>query len=347
MRFRRSLYAIVGLGLWISTQATDLQILFIGNSHTYFNDMPEMIDSLAQAGGHDINIAVSGVGGSTLSQHYQYQPTLDSIAARDWDLIVLQEHSLLTIIDHWRDLSFYPNASRLNDLILAQGATTVFFMHQARANAQGEYCVDSYCSADFNDYFEMQAVMATSYRDLADSLSALLIPVGEYWARIHEEYPLLPLWHGDNSHASPEGGYFTACIFYQYLLGVAPLDVPYFGTLTPEQARMYQEYASQALSTTPQNLRPTELSLTSFPNPFNGEVSLKVHAEGVEPLDLTIFNHRGQIVFHEIIAIQNGTNNTLKWTPQSASGQSLPSGLYIAQVKSGAFQANSKILLLK
>lgn len=45
-----------------------MNILFIGNSYTYYNDMPKMLESLARAAGFYAEVASVTKGGYTASQ---------------------------------------------------------------------------------------------------------------------------------------------------------------------------------------------------------------------------------------------------------------------------------------
>lgn len=238
---------ILHLILMIPTisQAIDLSILFIGNSHTYTNGLPSIIANLADAGGHNLYVEQSTVGSSTLSYHSHYQPTLDQIEGGDWDLVVLQEHSLLSVIEHLRENSFYPKVAWFDSLITSLGSQTVLFMHQAREFPEGSYCINEYCSRIFEDYFDMQEEMSAAYYPITSELDAVLVPVGEIWAEALRDDQTLQLWSTDNLHASLDGSYLTACVFYLYLFNESPYGLEYYGNLNQATALMYQQFALQ------------------------------------------------------------------------------------------------------
>ena len=48
-----------------------LRILFIGNSHTYFNDMPFMVSEMAREDGILCEVTMIAHGGWFLEQHVQ------------------------------------------------------------------------------------------------------------------------------------------------------------------------------------------------------------------------------------------------------------------------------------
>ena len=70
-----------------------LNILFIGNSHTYFNDMPLMVKRRAEECGYDCRVAMISHGGWYLVQHVQEPDVRFNILFGGYDYVVLQEMS--------------------------------------------------------------------------------------------------------------------------------------------------------------------------------------------------------------------------------------------------------------
>ena len=52
-------------------------ILFIGNSYTYYNDLPEMVSNIASSFGDSVTYDQSTPGGSSLYAHAQNQTTIN------------------------------------------------------------------------------------------------------------------------------------------------------------------------------------------------------------------------------------------------------------------------------
>lgn len=88
-------FILAALLLPTALRAQQTSVLFIGNSYTYVNDLPNTLRQLALSLGDTVTVASSAPGGYTLFQHSTYQPTLDAIAAQPWDYVVLQEQSQL------------------------------------------------------------------------------------------------------------------------------------------------------------------------------------------------------------------------------------------------------------
>ena len=62
----------------------ELQVLFIGNSHTFLHYMPQMLTELVRAAGRGVQLhAEQGVGdGASLEWHWNHAATQAKIAAR-------------------------------------------------------------------------------------------------------------------------------------------------------------------------------------------------------------------------------------------------------------------------
>ena len=70
-----------------------LRILFIGNSHTYFHDMPAMVSDLAEKEGFSCDVTMIAHGGWFLAQHVKEPDVQFNIKYGKYDYVVLQEHS--------------------------------------------------------------------------------------------------------------------------------------------------------------------------------------------------------------------------------------------------------------
>jgi hypothetical protein len=248
-----------------------LKVLFIGNSYTAANDLPSMVELLADAaGGRKIHTDRHLVGGCTLERHVKEKKAIDKIRAEKWDVVVLQEQSLRPVIDR---RSMHEYARPLDAEIEQRGAKTVFYMTWARQHIpemqegadpaeSPEYARAMYNisgaekSTDYETWCQQQEVglqggLNGSYLDIANELAAEIAPVGIAWKKALAADPPFVLHRPDKSHPNPTGTYLAACVFYSTLLGKSPVGLP--GTiekngkvlidLPDEQARRLQEIA--------------------------------------------------------------------------------------------------------
>ena len=76
------------------TQAQDdASVLFIGNSYTYYNDMPDILSDIAASLGNSVNNVSQTTGGATFSGHVGNTNTFNAINSQIWDYVVLQGQS--------------------------------------------------------------------------------------------------------------------------------------------------------------------------------------------------------------------------------------------------------------
>ena len=68
-------------------------VLFIGNSYTYANNMPQMVSDIALSFGDTLNFESSTPGGATFNVHSTNTNTLNKLSQLPWDYIVLQAQS--------------------------------------------------------------------------------------------------------------------------------------------------------------------------------------------------------------------------------------------------------------
>ena len=98
-----------------SSQAQDTtRVLFLGNSYTYYNDLPQLLTDLAADMGHVVETAANTPGGYTLQGHASNDTSLDLIAEGGWDFVVLQEQSQIpSFPDFQVEADFFPAAEYL------------------------------------------------------------------------------------------------------------------------------------------------------------------------------------------------------------------------------------------
>lgn len=166
-----------------------LRILFIGNSHTYFNDMPEMVAKRFREDGFDCETTMIAHGGWYLKQHVEEPDVRFNILYGHYDYVVLQEHSH----PFGPEEDFFEAANDLNQWVREAGSMPVIYMTWAKKDEESE-----------------QARMTRVHKEVAKSIDALIAPVGEYWWDYKRSWPDLEMYHEDGAHASRAGSDFAA-----------------------------------------------------------------------------------------------------------------------------------------
>jgi hypothetical protein len=240
---RTLLFLLLSSFYFLQAQQTK-KVLFIGNSYTYYNQLPVLIDNLANANGNDIIHDSSTPGGYSLSQHAGNATTLNKIKAQDWDYVVIQAQSQEPSFSPGQVASnTYPSASILNDSILANNPCTepLFFMTWGRKNGDASNCA---AYPPICTYDGMQQRLRESYLEMALVNIASSAPVGVAWKTVRDLYPLIELYNPDESHPSLAGSYLAACVFYASIFRESAVGNTFISTLDSLTAFRLQTIAS-------------------------------------------------------------------------------------------------------
>ena len=216
-----------------------LRVLFVGNSYTFVNDLPNTFAALANAGGRRVHIGMVANGGWTLEQHASSTPTLNQLAPHQWEYVVLQEQSQIPSIPRFRSATMYPAVRSLVKRIRQSQATPLLFQTWAHR--------DGWLEMGLPDAARMQAQLNAGYGEIGRELNVRVIPVGTAWLAAHARYPELQLWQDDGSHPSEQGTYLAACVMYAAISGASPEGLSYHGSVSSDIAGQLQTIAADAV----------------------------------------------------------------------------------------------------
>lgn len=231
----------------MSYAADTLHVLFIGNSYTAVNNLPDVVQQMATLGGKPLNVASNTPGGTTLQQHSTNQQTLNLIRQGIWDYVVLQEQSQIpSFPDAQVDTIFYPYAKRMDSLIHASNpcAKTVFYMTWGRKNGDQINCPNFPPLCTYNG---MDSLLRLRYTNIADTVSGLISPVGPLWHYLRDHNSTLELYAPDESHPSQAGTFAAACSFYTLFFGENPQNNPFHYNLSASDATTIKSAAKQVV----------------------------------------------------------------------------------------------------
>ncbi|MBT3198484.1 MAG: SGNH/GDSL hydrolase family protein [Phycisphaerales bacterium] len=191
-----------------------IRVLFVGNSYTYGNKLPQVVAAMARADKTVAPMEVKMVasGGKNLIWHSQNKTTLDAIA-EGWDYVILQDQSLTPTLMPQRTRK---GAAVLDAAIKKAGAKTMFFMTWQRKPTPEL----------LKKYPDMHKRNSETYMSVARELKAAVAPVGYAWKAATDANPNCPLYTKDNSHPSRAGTYLAACVFYSTIYNKPPTRLP-------------------------------------------------------------------------------------------------------------------------
>ncbi len=223
------------------------KVLFLGNSYTYYNQMPLMVENLATSKGNTLIHDANTPGGQRLLQHATNATSLSKIASNDWDYVVMQCQSQEGAFpDGQLAQEVYPYATILNDSVKSNNACSesMFFMTWGRENGDQSNCA---FYPPFCTYDGMQSRLRLSYTTMANQNDGSVAPVGEAWRYIRNNYPAIDLYSPDESHPSLEGSYLAACVFYVSIFRESISGSTFDPGLPAGQAQIIQDVASMTV----------------------------------------------------------------------------------------------------
>ncbi len=182
-----------------------MRVLFIGNSHTYVNDMPQIFKEICEAWGVKTEVMMLAHGGMGWDFHVNQPEVRFNILYGEYDYVVLQ-HTAHPMGDP--DIMRI-SAEKLIRLIKDAGANPVLYMTWT-AKADGP---------------DKQPEVSRVYREIGSDHHCLVAPVGDVWWKYHEMESRIELYAEDGQHASAAGSRLAAFTLAAAILGKAPIEL--------------------------------------------------------------------------------------------------------------------------
>ncbi len=243
-------------------QTDTTKVLFIGNSFTYMNDMPTLVQGLAMSAGYQLKFVMHAPGGISVgdvsqgtSAHMNNPIVFDLIRSDNWDFVSLQDNQGRFI---YGNCTFpNPTVSKVKEGHLKIRDSVQFYHPCAHmlwfagwgpktgypgvsTNAEG--LID-------NIYY--------NYKCLQDTAGEIIVPIGKAWEREIGELPLVDLWGPDQTHESLAGAYLTAAVIFTSIYRINTELVAFDGGLDSASARILRRIARQTVI---DSLYPTHLA---------------------------------------------------------------------------------------
>lgn len=218
-------------------------VLFLGNSYTNNNNLPNLTKDLALSLGDTMYVEKNTPGGHTYNGHSTNSTSLNKIAQGNWDYVVLQEQSQIPSFPPSQVATdCYPYAEILVDSILSASpcAVPLFFMTWGRENGDQSNCQ---FYAPLCTYNGMQNRLRNSYIELAVNNESEVSPVGAAWQYVRDNHPTIDLYISDGSHPSIRGSYLAACVHYASIYKKSPVGATYISSLNSADALILQQAA--------------------------------------------------------------------------------------------------------
>ena len=207
------------------TEEEPMKVLFIGNSHTYTNEVPNIARDMLAEAGKKMEYRAITAGGQSLSWHAQQSDTIKEIRTDKYDFIVLQEKA-----SGFDASEFMRGYAKLYAEIAETHSQPVLYMIWSNESLP-----------------LVQKTITSAYATAAKDTRATLAAAGVAWDIIRHTRTDLKLYQ-DGNHATPLGSYLAAASICYALTGrTEAFDVPDDDALAKrlkisvENARLMQE----------------------------------------------------------------------------------------------------------
>ncbi len=210
-----------------------MKVLFIGNSFTFVNDLPAMLEKLS---GGEITYGKVLRGGAYLKWYadpaHELGVQVREKAQEKWDAVILQDQSF----NPARDKDDCVNQTKILTALFPE---TPVFMYQTWAYRDGS---DKLKNTGLT-YDEMKEKLYDAYNAAAEAVNGRRVPVGFGFAEVKRIAPEIDLYTEDSYHPSPAGTYLAACLFYMALTGNSCDSLPVIEALDEQTAAILKDAA--------------------------------------------------------------------------------------------------------
>ncbi|MCR4723747.1 MAG: hypothetical protein K5629_08265 [Eubacteriales bacterium] len=185
-----------------------LNVLFLGNSHTFFNDLAQVFKDIAESRQDTkVNVDMNAYPGVTFGWHLGQAAQLRyDLMYKGFDYVVLQQAAH----EPWPPKEeTIADGKKLIELVRLAGAKPIVCQPWAEKR-----------------YPEHQELMYDIYADLAKEANVPLTADGFVFEDAFKNHKDIDLYFLDGEHCSPYGTYVRALSAYALIFGESPVGVP-------------------------------------------------------------------------------------------------------------------------
>jgi len=177
---------------------TDFNILFIGNSLTYTNNLPQLVKTYAKLKGIDINTKMIAYPNYAIEDQWNDGQVQKLISSKKYDFVIIQQgpssqsDGRKMLMDYGKK---YYSLCKLNEVKLC------FFMVWPSLN-----------------YYHTFDDVVKNHKDAASINNSILLPVGKKWKDYIDSTNNMEYYGSDGFHPSLKGSQFAAKVIVEHLL---------------------------------------------------------------------------------------------------------------------------------
>ena len=222
-----------------------IKVLFIGNSFTFYSNIPGIFGELAKGAGKNVTVESVTNGSWTLSKfadktdEYGAKVHAKLTASDDYDAIILQDQSTRPLANK---TGFVSGIKAMADKINSTQKSCRIYLYTT-------WGFEEYASKNNMTIPKMEAKIRAEYASAAKEIGATVCNVGKAFTEVYTENKDINLYYTDNKHPSYNGAFLSACVHVSTILGIDPRTSNFNGSseITPEIAAILKQAAYNAV----------------------------------------------------------------------------------------------------
>lgn len=214
-----SLCLVMAMNAPMADEQPPLRILFVGNSLTFWENVPGRVQRLSDDAGIAITVGALTKSNYSIEMHMKENELIRKLR-EGWDIVVLQQGPSSTAegrshLHRW--------ATRAGSVVRRFGAEPVFYSPWPTRDRRG--------------FFD---AVYSNYSNAAIAADSCVLPVTRAWIAAIQHDLEDVLYARDRQHASPAGAELAAQVIAYGLLGVLEKEVGDYRALVPFVEAAYQ-----------------------------------------------------------------------------------------------------------
>tara|TARA_Y100001954_G_C15577138_1_gene486448 strand:+ start:11 stop:790 length:780 start_codon:yes stop_codon:yes gene_type:complete len=178
------------------------KILFIGNSFTFYWNLPSLIEKMSIERGLNWNVNHFTVPSATLKIHWNNPDLISLLENKIFDHIIVQEHSTNILTNADGNSKFYFDQIRS----IIPVSTQIHFFSTWMYPSMEQFNID-------NEEYPIEKRI----KEIIEGTTTKLIPVGRAFKLFQEEHPQFSLLMEDEKHPNSNGSYLASCVIFSHL----------------------------------------------------------------------------------------------------------------------------------
>lgn len=242
------------------------EVLFIGNSVTYFNDMPEIFKNIAASKGKNLSVTTHTPGGTGFVNHVDDPSLYQKIRSKNYKYVIMQPGTAESAGHSYPVSVTAERGRKIRDSIRKYSPCSKIFLYEI------PYGVPS--ANEYNTYFAFQKKIKDSITKMSNLMQVEMVPAGESARHYYNASQDLAL-HGsyNDIHPGPKGSYLVAASMYSAIFQDHVFPSSFYNGLPQNTAENFQTIADLVFFDNPTQWNSNTFHLHSdFAAGINGTI---------------------------------------------------------------------------